>query len=140
MSGARRTPGLALALLLALGGPLWAQGDTRSIEPGMTVEAVRAELGPPLYERTYGDHTYYFYDNGCEKTCGFLDLVVFQGEQVIDAVFRAPWHHYTGESSSPKGIVPKPTPGGERLEVPDGAVEGVEVRPRRTPASSRTET
>lgn len=126
---------LALGLVLWTGGTATAQqqGAARSIDPGMTADQVRQVLGTPLYESSYGDHTYFFYDNGCEKECGFLDLVIFQSDQVVDAVFRAPWHEYTGESSSPRGVTPRPTPGGERLQVPEGQVEGVEVRPAGPP-------
>jgi hypothetical protein len=50
----------------------------------------------------------------------------------VDAVLRAPWRGYTGDSSSPKGVIPRPTPGGERLQVPV-QVEGIEVQRVPTP-------
>lgn len=131
MSAGRATAASVLATLLLTGG-LAAQGTQRPVEtigPGMTEQAVQDAMGKPLVVRSRGDYTYYFYDNGCEKTCGFPDLVIFQSGQVVDAVFRAPWHDYTGNSSSPKGVVPRPNPGGERLKVPAGRVEEVEVRP-----------
>ena len=128
---AARTAATSLAMLFLAGG-LAAQGTqrpTQTIDPGMTEQAVQEAMGKPLVVRSRGNYTYYFYDNGCEKTCGFPDLVIFQSGQVIDAVFRASWHQYTGNSSSPKGVVPRANPGGERLNVPAGRVEGVEVRP-----------
>ncbi|UCF19922.1 MAG: hypothetical protein JSU87_00475 [Gemmatimonadota bacterium] len=101
--------------------------QVRTIRPGMTTAEVITALGAPAVTSARGNFTYYFYDNGCEQRCGFLDLVIFDNGRVVDAVLRAPWHAYEGESSSPKGTVPRPTPAGMRLDLP-AAVEGVEVR------------
>jgi hypothetical protein len=89
-----------------------------TIGPGFTEPQVRAVLGDPLYRSEYGEHTFYFYDNGREKEVGFLDFVIFRSGRVVDAVFRHPRHHYAGNSSSPPGVTARPTPGGERLGVP----------------------
>jgi hypothetical protein len=89
-----------------------------TIGPGFTERQVQEVLGPPLYTSGYGEHTFYFYDNGREKEAGFLDFVIFRAGRVVDAVFRHPDHHYAGNSSSPRGVTPKATPGGERLGVP----------------------
>ena len=86
----------------------------------------------PQSSSTYGDFIFYFYENGCHVECGMADVVFFQNGQVVDAVLRAPWRGYAGESSSPKGVLPRATPGGERLQVPN-QVQGVEVRPARVP-------
>lgn len=113
---------IALAALAALlwGGPIGAQSQTSqvTIAPDMTEEEVTQALGQPIYRSTYGEHTYAFYDNGCEKECGFLDFVTFRNGRVVDAVFRHPDRQYAGESSSPKGVKPKPTPGGAPAPAP----------------------
>jgi hypothetical protein len=121
----------ALAAILLMAGAATAQ-ESQVIRPGMTEDEVKAAFGEPQGIRSYGSYTFYFYDNGCEQECGFPDTVFFQDGQVVDAVLRAPWRGYAGDSSSPKGVMPQPTPGGERLEVP-ADVEGVEVRPARVP-------
>ena len=89
-----------------------------TVGPGFTERQVRRVLGDPVYTSAYGEHTFYFYDNFREKQAGFLDFVIFRNGRVVDAVFRHPDHHYAGNSSSPRGVTPRPTPGGERLSVP----------------------
>ncbi len=121
----------ALAAILVLVGTAQAQ-ETQFIEPGMGADQVKLVFGEPQGISSYGQFTFYFYDNACEKECGFPDIVFIQNGQVADAVLRAPWRGYNGESSSPKGVIPRSTPGGERLQVP-AAVEGVEVRPAQVP-------
>lgn len=123
--GVARSTVLLAAVTLFVGTA--AAQQVRTINPGMTTDEVRAVFGAPDAMSSRGNFTYYFYDNGCERSCGFLDLVIFDNGQVVDAVLRAPWHAYAGESSSPKGTVPKPTPGGMRLDLPQD-VEQVEVR------------
>lgn len=125
-----------LAGLLIVAHTAAAQ-EVRTIGPGMSEEDVQQAFGQPDGKSTRASFTYYFYDNGCEKECGFPDLVIFQDGQVLDAVLRAPWHEYSGESSSPKGAIPRPTPGGERLEVPE-RVEGLEVQPAPPPEKPDT--
>lgn len=130
----RRAAGSAigLAAILFIAGRAEAQ-DVRTIAPGMTADEVRAEFGQPDGVSTRGPFTYYFYNNGCEYECGFPDFVVLENGQVVDAVLRAPWNEYAGESSSPKGTIARPTPGGMRLEVPTTTIEAVEVRQAETP-------
>jgi len=120
----------ALAAILLSASSAAAQ-QTQTIRPGMTTAEVQTVFGAPEAMSYRGPFTYYFYDNGCERSCGFLDLVIFQDGQVVDAVLRARWRDYAGESSSPKGTVPVATPGGTRLQVP-ASVEGVQVRPAPT--------
>jgi hypothetical protein len=133
--GIRRATGLAIGLgaILLVANVATAQQRVKTIAPGMASVEVKALFGEPKGMSTRGPFTYYFYDNGCEYECGFPDLVIFDNEQVIDAVLRAPWHEYAGESSSPKGTLPRATPGGMRLDVP-GTIESVEVRPAEPPA------
>lgn len=92
--------------------------DTGTVDPGMTERDVYAMWGAPAAVRRAGEHTYLYFRNGCEKTCGTMDLVILQNGQVVDAVVRWPGHGYSGESSSPPGRVPFPTRGGDTLTVP----------------------
>ena len=90
-----------VALLLGMTIARAANAQTAAIDPGMTQAQVVAKLGPPLSTRTSDGHTYLFYKNGCERTCGMNDLVVLDSGKVVDAVFRSPSRKYTGKSSSP---------------------------------------
>lgn len=99
----RRNLLFALSLVAA---PLMAQEASNTIDPGMTHDEVVQRLGKPLNERTSGTHTYMFYRNGCEKTCGMNDLVVLEDGKVVDAVFRNGVRSYTGTSTSPAGVHP----------------------------------
>ena len=119
-----------LAAILLMAGVATAQ-EVRTISPGMTTDEVKAVFGQPDGIASRAQFTYYFYNNGCEYECGFPDLIIFDSGQVIDAVLRAPWNEYDGESSSPKGTQARPTPGGMRLQVPT-TIESVEVRPADT--------
>lgn len=121
----------AMAAIMLLVVVASAQED-QIIEPGMTLDQVKLVFGQPQSTSAYGNFTFYFYENGCHAECGMADVVFFQNGQVVDAVLRAPWRGYAGESSSPKGVMPRATPGGERLLVPN-QVQGVEVRPARVP-------
>lgn len=96
----------------------YESADTGTIAPGMTERDVYALWGPPAAVRRAGEHTYLYFHNGCEKSCGTMDLVILQNGQVVDAIVRWPGHGYSGESSSPPGRVPFPTRGGEPLTVP----------------------
>jgi hypothetical protein len=93
-----------LAAIVAIVSAVKAQ-ETQTIRPGMTEQDVVAVFGEPQGKSTYESFTFFFYDNSCEKECGFPDTVFFDGGQVVDAVLRAPWREYAGESSSPKGVV-----------------------------------
>jgi hypothetical protein len=95
----------------------YVSADTGTIAPGMTERDVYALWGAPAAVRRAADHTYLYFPNGCEKTCGTMDLVILQNGQVIDAIVRWPGHGYSGESSSPPGRVPFPTRG-DPLTVP----------------------
>ena len=92
--------------------------DTGTVNPGMSERDVYSLWGSPVGVRRAGEYTYLFFQNGCEKTCGTLDLVTLQNGQVVDAVVRWPGHGYSGESSSPPGKIPFPTRGGDTLSVP----------------------
>ena len=83
----------------------------------MTRAEVVERLGKPLNERKSGDHTYLYYRNGCEKTCGMNDVVMLDDGKVSDAIFRSSSRHYSGESSSPNGV-PSSTPSGRGRHGP----------------------
>ncbi|HEU4649523.1 MAG TPA: hypothetical protein VFS33_10725 [Gemmatimonadales bacterium] len=110
----RFAPALAAALLFGL--PLQraaaqaaspATGNTvATIRPGMTEAAVRAAWGTPVTQRSRGQHTYLFYENGCLRTCGTYDVVILEGGQVVDAIVRGSGHRYDGVSSSPPDRAP----------------------------------
>ncbi len=117
---------IALAMALLVAGPSAAQ-EMQTIRPGMSTDEVKAVLGAPATTRDYGDYTFYFYQNGVERQYGTADIVFFLDGQVVDAVLRSSWRDYAGQSSSPMGTEPRPTPGGTRLELP-GEVQAVEVR------------
>ncbi len=97
---------LTVIAALAFAVPLAAQDAAVVIDSGMTRAEVIDRLGKPLNERKTGDHTYLFYRNGCEQTCGMNDLVVLDDDKVSDAIFRSPGRHYSGNSSSPVGVKP----------------------------------
>ncbi|NUR75307.1 MAG: hypothetical protein HOQ28_03345 [Thermoleophilia bacterium] len=105
----RRNLLLALSLIAA---PVMAQEASSTIDPGMSHDEVVQRLGKPLNERTSGTHTYMFYRNGCEKSCGMNDLVVLEDGKVVDAVFRNGVRSYSGTSSSPTAV--HPSNNGER--------------------------
>ena len=107
---------LMFVAAIVVAAPLAAQDAAVVIDPGMTRAEVVDRLGKPLNERKSGEHTYLFYRNGCEKTCGMNDLVVLDAGKVSDAIFRSPARRYSGTSSSPVGVKPgrsKSTEGGE---------------------------
>src|SRR5689334_4407788 len=130
---------LLMTAVLLTGGmaaSLGAQGV--AIDPGMTRDQVVAKLGEPLSVRMREGHTYLFYKNGCEKTCGMNDLVVLDSDKVVDAIFRAPGRKYTGTGSSPRMIgeaEAKRGSGGAPLTMPAG-----EAKPetKAAPAPKKT--
>ncbi len=91
--------------------------DTGTIAPGMSENDVYSLWGPAAAVRHSGEYTYLYFWNGCEYTCGMLDLVTLQNGQVVDAVLRWDGHRYSGQSSSPKATKPHYTPGGDTLTV-----------------------
>ncbi|HEY9226666.1 MAG TPA: hypothetical protein VIP11_08475 [Gemmatimonadaceae bacterium] len=94
----------SLLSVLLVAAPLSLAAQTATIDPGMTRDEVVAKLGQPLSARTYNEHEYMLYKNGCEKKCGMNDLVVLDSGKVVDAVFRSSARKYSGTSSSPRMI------------------------------------
>ena len=92
--------------------------DTGTIDPGMGEADVYALWGAPVGVRRAGEWTYLYFRNGCEWSCGTYDLVFLQNGRVVDAVLRWHGHNFSGQSTSPPGVVPLPTRGGDTLTVP----------------------
>jgi hypothetical protein len=132
--------------VLLLGGAAASLGAQAAvtIDPGMTREQVVAKLGDPLSVRAYEGHTYLYYKNGCEKTCGMNDLVVLDSGKVVDAIFRATGRQYSGASSSPRMISQaeaRKGNGGAPLAIPAGepakpTVKAPPKAPSAAPAKS----
>lgn len=91
--------------------------DTGTVNPGMTEREIYEIWAAPAAVRRIGEYTYLFFPNGCEYTCGTMDVVTLKDGHVIDAIVRWDGHRYSGESSSPPGKVPFANPGGEQLQV-----------------------
>ena len=62
--------------------------DTGTIGPGMSERDVYALWGAPAAVRRAGEYTYLFFQNGCEYTCGTMDVVTLQSGTVVDAIVR----------------------------------------------------
>lgn len=106
----------------APGGPLtrdvpYVSDDTGTINPGMSEREIYEVWASPAAVRRLGEYTYLFFRNGCEYTCGTMDVVTLKDGKVVDAILRWDGHRYSGESSSPPGIVPRPHLGGDTLRV-----------------------
>ena len=95
----------------------YVSDDTGTVYPGMSERDVYLLWGAPAAVRRAGEYTYLFFRNGCEYTCGTMDVVTLQNGQVVDAIVRWEGHRYGGESSSPPGRVPFANPGGDTLRV-----------------------
>ena len=91
--------------------------DTGTVNPGMSEREVYLLWAAPAAVRRVGSYTYLFFRNGCEYTCGTMDVVTLENGRVVDAIVRWDGHRYSGESSSPMGKVPFANPGGEQLQV-----------------------
>jgi hypothetical protein len=92
--------------------------DTGTIAPGMSEREVYALWGAPAALRRAGEYTYLFFNNGCEYTCGTMDVVTLKDGAVVDAIVRWDGHVYAGESSSPPGNMPRANPAGDTLRIP----------------------
>jgi hypothetical protein len=92
--------------------------DTGTINPGMSEREIYALWGAPAATRRAGEYTYLFFQNGCEYTCGTMDVVTLKDGAVVDAVLRWDGHRYSGESSSPPGNMPRANPAGDTLRIP----------------------
>jgi len=91
--------------------------DTGTIAPGMSEREIYNVWGAAAAVRHAGEYTYLFFNNGCEYTCGTMDVVTLKNGAVVDAIVRWDGHRYSGESSSPPGKMPVPNVGGDTLRV-----------------------
>lgn len=89
--------------------------DTGTIAPGMAESDVTRLWGAPVAVSRTGNMTYLYFPNGCELSCGTLDVVFFESGQVVDAILRWPGHGYSGQSSSPAGTTPAATLPGQSV-------------------------
>jgi hypothetical protein len=83
--------------------------DTGTVAPGMSEADVVAMWGKPVARSSTGAMTYLYFPNGCERSCGTMDVVFLENDRVVDAILRWPGHAYSGESSSPPGTTPAAT-------------------------------
>src|SRR5712691_5803574 len=95
----------------------YVSNDTGTVNPGMSEREVYELWAAPAAVRRVGEYTYLFFRNGCEYTCGTMDVVTLKDGRVVDAIVRWDGHRYSGESSSPPGRVPVNNPGGDQLQV-----------------------
>ena len=95
----------------------YKSNDTGTVNPGMSEREIYEVWAAPAAVRRVGQYTYLFYQNGCEYTCGTMDVVTLKDGRVVDAIVRWDGHRYSGESSSPPGRVPFPNPGGDTLHI-----------------------
>ena len=89
----------------------YVSDDTGTVNPGMAEREVYELWAAPAAVRRVGEYTYLFFRNGCEYTCGTMDVVTLKDGRVVDAIVRWDGHRYSGESSSPEGRVPVANPG-----------------------------
>jgi len=95
----------------------YVSDDTGTVNPGMSEREIYELWAAPAAVRRVGEYTYLFFRNGCEYTCGTMDVVTLKDGRVVDAIVRWDGHRYSGESSSPPGRVPVPTRGGDTLQM-----------------------
>jgi hypothetical protein len=87
----------------------YVSNDTGTVFPGMSERDVYSMWGSPAAVRHYGEYTYLFFQNGCEYSCGTLDVVTLQRGQVVDAIVRWPGHGYAGEDEKEGAIESNPS-------------------------------
>src|SRR5260370_40811776 len=84
----------------------YVSDDTGTINPGMSEREIYELWAAPAAVRRVGQYTYLFFRNGCEYTCGTMDVVTLQSGKVVDVIARWDGHRYSGEASSPPRRVP----------------------------------
>lgn len=88
----------------------WTPAQTGTVNPGMTADNIIAVWGEPAHQITANNRSYLYYRNGCEISCGTFDVVLLEGNQVVDAIVRGAGHVYSGVSSSPPERIAEFTP------------------------------
>ena len=87
---------VAVAMMVAA-APAAAQA---TISAGMTPEQVNAAFGEPATVRQSGPWAYWYYLNGCPRTCGSDDVVFFREGRVVAAVLRTPRRRFAGPGAA----------------------------------------
>ena len=113
----------------------YVSDDTGTVNPGMSEREVYELWAAPAAVRRVGEYTYLFFKNGCEYTCGTMDVVTLQNGKVVDAIVRWDGHRFSGESSSPPGRVPFANPGGDTLHLAPPPAPPPTPPPAPAPAS-----
>lgn len=132
----RRAASLTLVLAALCAAPAAAQAVIAS---GMTPAQVRAAFGDPARVRETDGWTYFFYANGCPRTCGSDDVVFFQGERVVAAVLHSGARRFNGPGAARAldAVDPRPPAGAvieERGRDEDGAsVTTIRIRGESAP-------
>lgn len=131
-----RTAPLTLLLAALWAAPAAAQA---TIASGMTPADVRAAFGDPARTRESDGWTYFFYANGCPRTCGSDDVVFFQGDRVVAAVLHSRARRFQGPGAAraldavdprpPAGAVTQATERGDDGE----AVTTIRIRGESAP-------
>lgn len=132
----RRAASLTFALAALCAAPAAAQA---TIASGMTPAQVRATFGDPARVRETDGWTYFFYVNGCPRTCGSDDVVFFQDERVVAAVLHSGARRFNGPGAARAldAVDPRPPAGAvieERGRDDDGAaVTTIRIRGQSAP-------
>lgn len=119
----RRAASLTFVLAALCAAPAASQA---TIASGMTPAQVRATFGDPARVRETDGWTYFFYANGCPRTCGSDDVVFFQDERVVAAVLHSGARRFDGPGAARAldAVDPRPPAGAvieERGRDEDGA-------------------
>ena len=91
--------------------------DTGTVFPGMAERDVYSLWGAPAAVRHLGEYTYLYFQNGCEYSCGIMDVVTLHNGQVTDAIVRWYGHGYAGQSTSPAAGEPGAPSGSGGLQI-----------------------
>jgi hypothetical protein len=120
-------PLFAAGAVLLAATPIDGQ-QHRTIGTDMTLDEVRAVLGPPQVVREADGWTYFFYTNRCLPRCGTDDTVFFREGRVVTAVLHSPARRYSGPPA-PHAIAALPqTPAREARPQAGATVTGIRVR------------
>jgi hypothetical protein len=111
---------LLAGVLLVSAAPSGVRAQSGTISPGMTAEQVRGVFGSPATVREAGEWTYWYYHNGCPRSCGSDDVVFLRDGRVVAAVLRTARRRISGPHAH-EAIerAPEPEParvGGIRIE------------------------
>jgi hypothetical protein len=88
----------------------YVSDDTGTVNPGMSEREVYQIWAAPAAVRRVGEYTYLFFQNGCEYTCGTMDVVTLQNGRVVDAIVRWDGHRYSASRRRLPDACRSPTP------------------------------